>query len=135
MRSWLDRYLDFRLLTAVIACETLFVREVGGPNRTIGCRLPSAAAQQLKRFLQHRWLAGFRRGAAPAVVGLLGGSALSIAKQSFAYWAYALIAVIALGLAPVTFSCDPKAWGRSDSAGGLIAGMGQNGYSTGNRGR
>jgi hypothetical protein len=61
--------------------------------------MPSVAAQQLQHFLQHRWLAGFRPGGAPAVVGLLGGSALSIAKQRFTHWAYALIAVIALGLA------------------------------------
>ncbi len=61
--------------------------------------LAAAAAQQLQRFLQHPRLAGFGRGAAPAVVGLLGVTALSIAKQSFTHWAYAIIAVIALGLA------------------------------------
>jgi chromate transporter len=61
--------------------------------------LAAAAAQQLQRFMQHPWLAGFGRGAAPAVVGLLGVTALSMAKQSFTHWAYALIAVIALGLA------------------------------------
>jgi chromate transporter len=61
--------------------------------------LAAAAAQQLQRFLQHPRLAGFGRGAAPAVVGLLGVTALSIAKQSFTHWGYAVIAVIALGLA------------------------------------
>lgn len=61
--------------------------------------LAAAAAQQLQRFMQHPWLAGFGRGAAPAVVGLLGVTALNIAKQSLTHWAYALIAVIALGLA------------------------------------
>jgi chromate transporter len=61
--------------------------------------LAAAAAQQLQRFLQHRWLAGFGRGAAPAVVGLLGVTALSLAKQSFTHWAYALMAAIALVLA------------------------------------
>jgi chromate transporter len=61
--------------------------------------LAAAAAQQLQRFMQHPWLAGFGRGAAPAVVGLLGVTALSMAKQSFTHWAYALIAAIALGLA------------------------------------
>ena len=59
----------------------------------------AAAAQQLQRFMQHRWLAGFGRGAAPAVVGLLGVTALSIAKHSFTHWAYALIALVALVLA------------------------------------
>jgi chromate transporter len=61
--------------------------------------LAAAAAQQLQRFMQHRRLAGFGRGAAPAVVGLLGVTALSIAKQSFTHWAYGLIALAALGLA------------------------------------
>jgi len=61
--------------------------------------LAAAAAQQLQRFMQHPRLAGFGRGAAPAVVGLLGVSALSIARHSLTHWAYALIAVIVLGLA------------------------------------
>jgi len=61
--------------------------------------LAAAAAQQLQRVLQHPRLAGFGRGAAPAVVGLLGVTALSIAKQSFTHWGYAVIAMIALGLA------------------------------------
>jgi chromate transporter len=61
--------------------------------------LAAAAAQQLQRFLQHPRLAGFGRGAAPAVVGLLGVTALSIARQSFTHWGDAVIAVVALGLA------------------------------------
>jgi chromate transporter len=61
--------------------------------------LAAAAAQQLQRVLQHPRLAGFGRGAAPAVVGLLGVTALSIAKQSFTHWGYAVIAMIALVLA------------------------------------
>jgi len=61
--------------------------------------LAAAAAQQLQRFMQHPRLAGFGRGAAPAVVGLLGVTALNIARHSLTHWAYALIALIALGLA------------------------------------
>jgi chromate transporter len=61
--------------------------------------LAAAAAQQLQRFMQHPRLAGFGRGAAPAVVGLLGVTALSLARQGVTHWAYALIAVIALALA------------------------------------
>jgi chromate transport protein ChrA len=45
--------------------------------------LAAAAAQQLQRFMQDPRLAGFGRGAAPAVVGLLGVTALSIAKHSW----------------------------------------------------
>jgi len=61
--------------------------------------LAAAAAQQLQRFMQHPRLAGFGRGAAPAVVGLLGVTALSIAKHSMTHWGYAVIAMIALVLA------------------------------------
>lgn len=61
--------------------------------------LAAAAAQQLQRFMQHPRLAGFGRGAAPAVVGLLGVTALSIAKQSVTHWSYALIAIVAVVLA------------------------------------
>jgi chromate transporter len=61
--------------------------------------LAAAAAQQLQRVLQHRWLAGFGRGAAPAVIGLFGVMALNLAQQSFTHWAYALLAIGAFGLA------------------------------------
>jgi chromate transporter len=61
--------------------------------------LAAAAAQQLQRFMQHPRLAGFGRGAAPAVVGLLGVTALHLAKHSVTHWAYALIAIGALVLA------------------------------------
>jgi chromate transporter len=61
--------------------------------------LAAAAAQQLQRFMQHPLLAGFGRGAAPAVVGLLGVTALSVAKHSFTHWAFGLIAAVALALA------------------------------------
>jgi chromate transporter len=61
--------------------------------------LAAAAAQQLQRFMQHPRLAGFGRGAAPAVVGLLGVTALSLGKQSFTHWGYALIATVSLVLA------------------------------------
>ena len=61
--------------------------------------LAAAAAQQLQRFLQHEWLRGFGRGAAPAVVGLLAVTALDIARHAFVGWPYVLIAAIALPLA------------------------------------
>jgi chromate transporter len=61
--------------------------------------LAAAAAQQLQRYMQHPWLAGFGRGAAPAVVGLFGVMALNLAQQSVTHWAYALMAIVAFGLA------------------------------------
>ncbi len=64
--------------------------------------LAAAAAQQLQRFLQHPYLRGFGRGAAPAVVGLLGVTALGLARHSFSSWPYAGIALGALLLAVYT---------------------------------
>jgi chromate transporter len=61
--------------------------------------LAAAAAQALQRLMRHRWLAGFGRGAAPAVVGLLGVTALSLGESAFASWPFAVIAIVALLLA------------------------------------
>jgi chromate transporter len=61
--------------------------------------LAAAAAQTLQRFVQHPWLGGFGRGAGPAVVGLLGVTALSLGRSAFVTWPYALIAIVALFLA------------------------------------
>ena len=36
--------------------------------------------------MQHPWLVGFDRGAAPAVVGLLGVTALTLAEHSLTPW-------------------------------------------------
>jgi len=61
--------------------------------------LAAAAAQQLQRYMSHAWLQGFGRGAAPAVVGLLGVTAVNMGRHAFSHWAYAGIAVVALVLA------------------------------------
>lgn len=61
--------------------------------------LAAAAAQQLQRLLQHPWLRGFGQGAAPAVVGLLGVTALNLSRHAFTHWAYSLVALAALLLA------------------------------------
>lgn len=58
--------------------------------------LAAAAAQQLQRVLQHPFLRGFGRGAAAAVVGLLGVTALSLAKHAIVGWPYAVITLLAL---------------------------------------
>ena len=58
--------------------------------------LAAAAARALKRLLHHRLLQGFGRGAGPAVVGLLGVTALSLARQGFAHWTYFVVAALAL---------------------------------------
>jgi len=77
---------------------------VGAVAATVGVFLmpwvlAAGAAQQLQRVLQHPHLRGFGRGAAPAVVGLLGVTALGLARSSFSTWPYAVIALGALLLA------------------------------------
>ena len=61
--------------------------------------LAAAAAQLLRRWMQHPWLQSFGRGAAPAVVGLLVVTALSLARSAFASEVHIGIAVVALALA------------------------------------
>lgn len=58
--------------------------------------LATAAAQVLRRFVQHPWLRGFGRGAGPAVVALLVVSAVGIVRDTYTGWPYALIAALAL---------------------------------------
>lgn len=60
--------------------------------------LAAASAHLLHRIARSRWLQGFGRGAGPAVVGMLGVTALNIAKDAFIGWPYAAIAAIALSL-------------------------------------
>lgn len=61
--------------------------------------LAAGAAELLRRYMQHPLLQGFSRGAGPAMVGLLGVTALSIAQQSFLHWGYGAVGLIALLLA------------------------------------
>jgi len=61
--------------------------------------LAATAAQQLQRFMQHPCLQHFGRGAAPAVVGLLVVTALSLGRNAFASEVYVGIAGVALALA------------------------------------
>ena len=76
----------------------------GGLAATVGVFLlpwilATLAAQQLQRVLQHPWLQGFGRGAGPAVIGLLGVTAWSVAHSGFTSWPYVAIASISLPLA------------------------------------
>ena len=62
--------------------------------------LAAAAAQILRKWVQHPWLQRFGRAAAPAVVALLVVTALHLARPVFsAGWLYAGIAAVALALA------------------------------------
>lgn len=61
--------------------------------------LAAAAAKGLRRFLESRWLRGFGRGAGPAVVGLLGVTAMSLGRSVPPHFAFAATAGVALVLA------------------------------------
>ena len=64
--------------------------------------LATAMAQQIARFADHPALRAFGQGAAPAVVGLLGVTALSLSRDTLVAWPYALIAAAALILNALT---------------------------------
>ena len=92
----------------VLILATFIGYRAGGPGgaaaATIGVflmpwLLAAGAAELLRRYMQHPWLQGFSRGAGPAMVGLLGVTALSIAQQAFVNWGYVGIGVAALILA------------------------------------
>jgi chromate transporter len=61
--------------------------------------LAAGLARHLERSPRHRWLTGFRRGAMAAAVGLLGVTALSLARHSIAGWPHLVITASACALA------------------------------------
>ena len=61
--------------------------------------LAAAAAHQLRAYMRHPRLRGFGQGAAPAVIGLLVVTVISLARSGLSNWGYLAIAVIAGALA------------------------------------
>ncbi len=61
--------------------------------------LAAAAARLLGPLLQRPWLRGFGRGAGAAVVGLLGVTALDLARHAYTGWVFGAIASTSLLLA------------------------------------
>jgi chromate transporter len=53
--------------------------------------LATATAQQVTRFAQDRRLRAFGAGAAPAVVGVLGVTVLSLGREALVSWPYACL--------------------------------------------
>jgi chromate transporter len=84
--------------------------------------LAAAAAQLLRRWMQHPWLQHFGRGAAPAVVGLLVVTALSLGRNAFASEVHIGIAGIALALAMWT-KLHPIAILLGGAGGGALYGL------------
>lgn len=64
--------------------------------------LAAGTAAGLQQLAQNRWLRAFGRGAAPAVVGLLGATAWSLGRGAVSAWPLALITLAALVLAART---------------------------------
>lgn len=60
--------------------------------------LATAAAQLLRRLVQHPWLRAFGRGAGPAVVALLVVSAVGVARATYTGPLYAAVVVAATAL-------------------------------------
>ncbi|MGE3537804.1 MAG: chromate transporter [Candidatus Tectimicrobiota bacterium] len=84
--------------------------------------LAAAAAQLLRRWMRHPWLQNFGRGAAPAVVGLLVVTALSLGRQAFVSEVHVGIAGIALALALWT-KLHPIAILLGGAVGGALYGL------------
>lgn len=53
--------------------------------------LAALAAQEMKRYLDHPRVRAFGAGATPAVVGLLGVTVVSLARDAFVAWPYMVI--------------------------------------------
>jgi chromate transporter len=64
--------------------------------------LATAAAQQVARFAESSRLRAFGLGAAPAAVGILGVTALSLSRDALVAWPYLLIAAAAFLLNSLT---------------------------------
>ncbi len=56
--------------------------------------LAALAARQVHRFVEHPMLHAFGRGATPAVIGLLGVTALDIGREAIISWPGAAIAAV-----------------------------------------
>lgn len=66
--------------------------------------LATAASDQVRRFASSRWLRAFGRGATPAVVGLLGVTALALGRSILTGERAWLYGVIAAGAAAASLS-------------------------------
>ena len=64
--------------------------------------LAMGVAAGIERFAQNRWLQAFGRGAAPAVVGLLGATVWSLIQSSVTSWQLAVVAILTFVLASKT---------------------------------
>jgi chromate transporter len=64
--------------------------------------LAALAAEQIQRFARSPWLRAFGKGAAPAVIGLLGITLVSLGREAVTAWPYTVVAGAAAGLSCLT---------------------------------
>jgi chromate transporter len=92
----------------VLITATFVGQQVGGLlgalTATLGAflapwALATATAQQVKRFAQDERLRAFGAGAAPAVIGILGVTVLSLGRETFASWHYLAVGFLVFALA------------------------------------
>jgi len=95
----------------VLITATFVGQQVGGLlgalTATLGAflapwALAAATAQQVKRFAQDKHLRAFGAGAAPAVIGILGVTVLSLGRETFASWPYLAVGILVFALAAWT---------------------------------
>jgi chromate transporter len=96
---------------------------VGATVATIGAflfpwLLAALAADQIQRFAQSPWLNAFGKGAAPAVIGLLGVTLIGIGQDALANAWYVFLACIAAALTATT-----KIHPTLVLLGGVVAGL------------
>ena len=56
--------------------------------------LAGVAAQEVTRFSESRWLRAFGSGAAPAVVGVLGATVISLGREAVSSWPLAMTVAV-----------------------------------------
>jgi len=86
-------YVAAGLLGAIAATIGVFLAPI---------LLAAGAAFGVERFASSRWLRAFGRGAAPAVVGLLGATAWSLAQSTLTSWPPGVLAASVFILTAIT---------------------------------
>lgn len=81
--------------------------------------LAAAAARQLRAYLRHPLLRAFGRGAAPAVMGLLAVTVISLARSGLPNWGYLAIG-LAAGIAAARTKLHPIAILGAGAAFGIV---------------
>jgi chromate transporter len=80
------------------------------------------ASHTLRRAVGSRWLMGFGKGAAPAVIGLLGVTAFSLGRSAFGSWPSIGWPFVAIAVAALVLSVKTKVHPVLILLGGALSG-------------